>query len=178
MRQRAARAALRCCADIDADVIKSMIDRENYYAHEMSSLNMLKQRSGAADDGGGVGTSGGRGGDVIFEGASNLNTLVDFRYQQHIKAGRGGHGMGRNRTGGKGKTIIVKVPIGTQILEDDKETLIADILRDGARKTIVKGGDGGRGNARFKTSTNQAPRRADQGFLGEEKWVWSRVTPL
>ena len=125
--------------------------------------------------GGPDGGDGGRGGDVIFEGASNLNTLVDFRYQQHIKAGRGGHGMGRNRTGGKGKTIIVKVPIGTQILEDDKETLIADILRDGARKTVVKGGDGGRGNARFKTSTNQAPRRADQGFLGEEKWVWLRL---
>ena len=125
--------------------------------------------------GGPDGGDGGRGGDVIFEGASNLNTLVDFRYQQHIKAGRGGHGMGRNRTGGKGKTIIVKVPIGTQILEDDKETLIADILRDGARKTIVKGGDGGRGNARFKTSTNQAPRRADQGFFGEEKWVWLRL---
>ena len=125
--------------------------------------------------GGPDGGNGGRGGDVVLIGSDQLNTLIDFRYKQHIKAGRGGHGMGKNRTGSKGKTITVKIPTGTQVFDEDKETLLADITEAGQRVVIARGGDGGFGNAHFKSSTNQAPRRADDGFPGTECWLWLKL---
>jgi GTP-binding protein len=125
--------------------------------------------------GGPDGGDGGRGGDVIAEVAEGLNTLIDFRYQQHFKAKRGGHGMGRNRTGADAPDVILRVPPGTEILEDDQETVIADLTRPGERVVLCRGGQGGRGNTRFKSSTNRAPRRADPGRAGEERWVWLRL---
>lgn len=125
--------------------------------------------------GGPDGGDGGRGGDVIFECVDGLNTLIDFRYQQHFKAKTGEHGRGRNCQGASAEPVIIKVPVGTQIFEDDKETLIIDMMRPGQRFLIAKGGNGGWGNTRFKTSTNQAPRRANDGEEGVEKWVWLRL---
>ncbi len=125
--------------------------------------------------GGPDGGDGGRGGDVVIECADGLNTLIDFRYRQHFKAKRGMHGMGKNRTGAKGADAVLKVPVGTQILDDDKETVLADMTRVGARVTLLTGGDGGQGNARFKTSTNRAPRKTIPGFPGAEMWVWLRL---
>ncbi len=125
--------------------------------------------------GGPDGGDGGRGGSVILEAAANLNTLIDFRYRQHFKAPRGGHGMGQNRSGAAGEDLVLKVPVGTQVLAEDKETLLADLTRAGERVVIARGGDGGFGNAHYKSSTNQAPRRADSGWPGEERWVWLRL---
>ena len=125
--------------------------------------------------GGPDGGDGGRGGSVVREGSDQLNTLIDFRYRQHSKGGRGSHGMGKNRTGSKGKTVTVKVPIGTQVFEDDKETLLADITEAGQQVVIAKGGDGGFGNTHFKSATNQAPRRANPGYPGTEFWLWLRL---
>ena len=125
--------------------------------------------------GGPDGGDGGRGGDVVIEGSDSLNTLIDFRFKQHIKASRGSHGMGKNRTGAKGETITVKIPVGTQIFDEDKETLLCDITEVGQQVVIAQGGDGGFGNAHFKTSTNQAPRRADDGHPGSERWLWLRL---
>ncbi len=125
--------------------------------------------------GGPDGGDGGRGGNVIVEIADGLNTLIDFRYRQHFKAGRGVHGMGANRTGARGQDVIIKVPPGTQIFAEDRESLIADMTEENPRIVLCHGGDGGRGNARFKTSTNQAPRRFDPGYEGEELWVWLRL---
>ncbi len=125
--------------------------------------------------GGPDGGDGGRGGDVVLIGSDQLNTLIDFRYKQHIKAGRGSHGMGKNRTGSKGKTVTVKIPAGTQVFDEDKETLLADITEAGQRVVIARGGDGGFGNAHFKSSTNQAPRRADDGYPGTECWLWLKL---
>ena len=125
--------------------------------------------------GGPNGGDGGRGGDVIAEAAEGLNTLIDYRYAQHFKGKRGVHGMGSNRTGAGGKSVILKVPTGTQILSEDREHIIADLTVPGQRVVLARGGDGGRGNARFKSSTNQAPRRADPGYPGEEFWLWLRL---
>jgi len=125
--------------------------------------------------GGPDGGDGGRGGDVWIEAVNGLNTLIDFRYRQHFKAKTGVHGMGRNRNGAKGDDIIMKVPVGTQIFEEDNETLIADITFEGQRYLVAKGGNGGFGNAHFKTSVNQAPRRANPGQEGEERWIWLRL---
>ncbi len=125
--------------------------------------------------GGPNGGDGGRGGSVIVECVDGLNTLIDYRYQQHFKAKSGGHGMGRDRTGASGADSILKVPVGTQILEDDNETLIADMTEVGQTITLCKGGDGGRGNAAFKTSTNRAPRKTEPGWPGEERWIWLRL---
>lgn len=125
--------------------------------------------------GGPDGGDGGRGGDIIFECVDGLNTLIDFRYQQHFKAKTGDHGRGRNCSGANSEPIIIKVPVGTQILEDDKETLIIDMMEPGQRFLIAKGGNGGWGNVRFKTSVNQAPKRANPGEDGVEKWVWLRL---
>ena len=125
--------------------------------------------------GGPDGGDGGRGGDLVFECAPDLNTLIDFRYQQHFKAPRGTDGMGKNRSGPSGKPLVVKVPPGTQILDEDKETLLADITKAGDRIVFLKGGNGGFGNAHFKSSTNQAPRHANPGLEGEERWVWLRL---
>jgi GTP-binding protein len=125
--------------------------------------------------GGPDGGDGGRGGDVWAEAVDGLNTLIDYRYQQHFKAQTGVHGMGRNRTGAKGADIVLKVPAGTQIFEDDNETLICDLTEPGQRFLLAKGGNGGFGNQHFKTSTNQAPRRANPGLPGVEKSIWLRL---
>jgi GTP-binding protein len=125
--------------------------------------------------GGPDGGDGGRGGDVVVVAMENLNTLIDYRYQQHFKAQTGHHGSGQNRTGGAGETIVMRVPIGTQIFEEDNETLIVDMAKPGQTFVLCKGGDGGYGNTHFKSSTNQAPRRADPGWPGEERWVWLRL---
>lgn len=125
--------------------------------------------------GGPNGGDGAKGGDVIFEAVDNLNTLIDFRYHQHFKAKRGGNGMGSDKSGAKGETVVIKVPVGTEILDEDGETLIVDMVTPGQTYLIAKGGDGGRGNAKFKTSTNQAPRYAEPGWPGEERWVWLRL---
>jgi GTP-binding protein len=121
--------------------------------------------------GGPNGGDGGRGGDVWAECVDGLNTLIDYRYQQHFKAKTGGHGMGANRTGAGGDDVVLKMPAGTQIFEEDGETLIADMTHVGQRVLLAKGGNGGFGNAYFKTSTNQAPRRANPGLEGEERWL-------
>ncbi|MBQ2811543.1 MAG: GTPase ObgE [Alphaproteobacteria bacterium] len=125
--------------------------------------------------GGPNGGDGGKGGSVIFEAVENLNTLIDFRYQQHFKAPRGQHGMGSEMAGAKGEDLIIKVPVGTEIVADDGQTVLADMVTPGQRFLIAKGGDGGRGNTRFKTSTNQAPRYAEPGWPGEEMWVWLKL---
>ncbi len=125
--------------------------------------------------GGPDGGDGGRGGDVWVECVEGLNTLIDYRYQQHFKAKSGMHGMGRNRAGGKGADALLKVPKGTQILDEDGETLIADLTEIGQRVLLAKGGNGGFGNAYFTTSTNRAPRRANPGQEGTERWVRLRL---
>jgi GTP-binding protein len=125
--------------------------------------------------GGPSGGDGGRGGDVIVEAVNGLNTLIDYRYQQHFMAGRGENGMGKDRHGAGGADKIMKVPVGTQIYEEDGETLIADLTHVGQRVTLAKGGNGGFGNAYFKTSTNQAPRRANPGQPGEERTIRLRL---
>jgi GTP-binding protein len=125
--------------------------------------------------GGPDGGSGGRGGDVWVEVVDGLNTLIDYRYQQHFKARPGGHGMGRDRTGANGDDIILKVPVGTQIFEEDGETLLADLTEVGQRVCLATGGNGGFGNAHFKSSTNQAPRHANPGLPGVEKWIILRL---
>ena len=125
--------------------------------------------------GGPDGGNGGRGGDVIAEAVDGLNTLIDFRYQQHFFAKNGQGGMGRLKTGSDGDDIILRVPVGTEILEDDGETLIADMTELGQRVVLAKGGNGGFGNAHFKTSTNQAPRRANPGQEGVERTIWLRL---
>jgi GTP-binding protein len=125
--------------------------------------------------GGPDGGDGGKGGDVWAECVANLNTLIDYRYQQHFKAKRGGHGMGKNRAGANAADCIIKVPPGTQIFADDQETLLADLGKPGDRALLAKGGNGGFGNAHFKSSTNQAPRRANPGQPGEELTIWLRL---
>lgn len=125
--------------------------------------------------GGPDGGDGGRGGDIVFESVENLNTLIDFRYVQHFKARKGGNGAGSDRTGAGADNLVIKVPVGTQIFDNDRETLLADLDKPGMRIVLLKGGDGGFGNARFKTSTNRAPRRSDKGWPGEERWVWLRL---
>ena len=125
--------------------------------------------------GGPNGGDGGKGGSVWVEAVANLNTLIDFRYQQHFKAQKGRNGMGSDKTGPKGEDIIIKVPVGTEILADDQETLIVDMVTPGQRYLLAKGGDGGRGNAQFKSSTNQAPRYAEPGWPGQEMWIWLRL---
>lgn len=125
--------------------------------------------------GGPDGGDGGRGADLVFECVAGLNTLIDFRYKQHFKAPRGVDGAGSNRSGLSGKALMVKVPPGTEVLDEDKETVLLDLTDIGQKVTFLKGGNGGFGNARFKTSTNQAPKRANPGLEGEERWVWLRL---
>jgi GTPase len=125
--------------------------------------------------GGPDGGDGGRGGDVWIEAVEGLNTLIDFRYQQHFKAGTGGHGMGRDRHGANGADIELRVPVGTEVFEVDRETLIADLDVAGARIRLAAGGNGGFGNARFKGPVNRAPSYANPGLAGEEKEIWLRL---
>lgn len=129
--------------------------------------------------GGPDGGNGGKGGDIIFEAVAGLNTLIDFRYTQHFRAQRGMGGMGTNKTGAGGDDLVIQLPVGTQILADDEErTLLADLTEVGQRIVFLKGGDGGRGNASYKTSTNRAPRQHGTGWPGEEAWVWLRLKLL
>jgi GTP-binding protein len=129
--------------------------------------------------GGPDGGDGGKGGDVIFEAVPGLNTLIDFRYTQHFRAPRGKGGSGSNRTGAGGDDLVIKIPVGTQILADDEErSLLADLTKVGQRITFLKGGLGGRGNASYKSSTNRAPRQHQTGEEGEEMWVWLRLKLL
>ncbi len=125
--------------------------------------------------GGPDGGTGGKGGDVILEAVPNLNTLIDFRYQQHFRAQNGRPGAGNNCTGAGGEDLIIKVPVGTEITDETGRVVIADLTKDGQRYTIAKGGMGGKGNDSFKSSTNQAPRRADPGEPGEEMFIWLRL---
>ena len=125
--------------------------------------------------GGPDGGDGGRGGDVWIEAVEGLNTLIDYRYHQHFKAQTGGHGMGRNRSGAGGADAVLKVPVGTQVFEEDQETLIADLDQEGMRVRLAGGGNGGFGNTHFKGPVNQAPRRANPGLAGLEKWIWLRL---
>ncbi len=125
--------------------------------------------------GGPNGGNGGRGGDIIFTTVAALNTLIDFRYTQHFRAGKGRHGSGDNRSGADGEDVIIKVPIGTQVLAEDKETVLADFTEPGQTMVLLKGGDGGFGNAHYKTATNQAPRKKTPGWPGQEMAVWLRL---
>ena len=125
--------------------------------------------------GGPDGGDGGNGGDVWAEAVDGLNTLIDYRYQQHFKAATGGHGMGKLRAGANAADITLKVPVGTQVFEEDNETMIADLAKLGDRVRVAKGGNGGFGNAYFKSSTNRAPRHANPGLPGEERWLWLRL---
>ncbi|MBX3564250.1 MAG: GTPase ObgE [Sphingomonas sp.] len=129
--------------------------------------------------GGPDGGNGGKGGDIVFEAVAGLNTLIDFRYTQHFRAPRGHGGAGSNRTGAGGDDLVIKVPIGTQVLADDDErTLLLDLVEEGQTAVFLRGGDGGRGNASYKTSTNRAPRQHGTGWPSEEAWVWLRLKLL
>jgi GTPase len=125
--------------------------------------------------GGPDGGDGGKGGDVIVEAVENLNTLIDYRYQQHFRAKKGGHGMGQNRTGAGGDDLLIKVPVGTQIFAEDNKTLLHDLVREGQRAVIATGGAGGLGNTHFKSATNRAPRKFTPGGTGEELTVWFQL---
>jgi GTP-binding protein len=125
--------------------------------------------------GGPNGGDGGRGGDVVAQCVDGLNTLIDYRYQQHFKAAKGQNGMGKDRHGARGADVVLKVPVGTQIFDADKETLLADLTQVGEEVVLAHGGNGGFGNAHFKSSTNRAPRHANPGQGGEERWVWLRL---
>ncbi|MEQ8826287.1 MAG: GTPase ObgE, partial [Parvibaculum sp.] len=136
------------------------------------------RREAYVEFGGPDGGDGGRGGDIVFEAVPGLNTLIDFRYAQHFKAPRGKHGMGRNRTGASAKPLVVEVPVGTQVLSEDKEQVLADFTEVGQRLTLLEGGMGGRGNASYKSATNRAPRQHQPGEPGEDMWVWLRLKLL
>jgi GTPase len=125
--------------------------------------------------GGPDGGDGGRGGDVVVEAIDGLNTLIDYRYRRHFKAGRGGNGAGQNRTGADGEDVVLRVPVGTQVFSDDRQVLLADLVAPGDRAVIARGGGGGVGNTRFKSSTNRAPRRTEPGRPGEEFEIVQRL---
>jgi GTP-binding protein len=128
--------------------------------------------------GGPDGGDGGKGGSVILKAERNLNTLIDFRYQQHFKAERGGDGSGKNKTGKGGKTLVLKVPIGTQIFEEDNKTVIYDFKKENEEFVVAIGGKGGFGNTRFKSSTNRAPKKFTKGTIGEEYWIWLQLKTI
>ena len=128
--------------------------------------------------GGPDGGNGGKGGDIVFVAVQGLNTLIDFRYSQHFKAKRGNHGQGKDRTGAGAPDLVIEVPVGTQVLSEDKEEVLADFTEVGQRVVFLEGGMGGRGNASYKTSTNRAPRQHQPGMPGEEMWVWLRLKLL
>lgn len=153
------------------------LDRAKIYIASGSGGNgcLSFRREKFVEFGGPNGGNGGRGGHVFAEAVDNLNTLIDYRYQQHFKAKPGRPGEGSNRTGADGGDLVIKVPVGTQILEEDEETLIADLDQPGDRALLAKGGNGGFGNAHFKSSTNQAPRRVNPGQPGEHRTIWLRL---
>ncbi len=128
--------------------------------------------------GGPDGGDGGKGGSVVLKSERNLNTLIDFRYQQHFKAERGGDGSGKNKTGRGGKTLVLKVPIGTQIFEEDNKTIIYDFKKENEEFVVAIGGKGGFGNTRFKSSTNRAPKKFTKGVIGEEYWIWLQLKTI
>ena len=128
--------------------------------------------------GGPDGGDGGKGGDIVFEAVPGLNTLIDFRYSQHFRAQRGGGGSGKNRTGAGGEDLVIKVPIGTQVLDDEREDVLLDLTEVGQRVVLLRGGDGGRGNASYKSSTNRAPRQHGPGWPSQEMYVWLRLKLL
>ena len=125
--------------------------------------------------GGPDGGDGGSGGSIILESERNLNTLIDFRYTQHFKAENGKPGSKRNKTGGNGKDLVLKIPVGTQIYEEDNNTLIYDFTKNKERFLVANGGRGGFGNVKFKSSTNRAPKKKTDGKLGEELWIWLQL---
>ena len=133
------------------------------------------RREAYVEYGGPDGGDGGKGGDVWAVAVEGLNTLIDYRYQQHFLAERGGNGMGKQRTGRSADDMIIKLPVGTQIFEEDRETLIADLTKVGDRVLLAPGGNGGWGNMKFKTATNRAPRQANKGAPGEERTIWLRL---
>jgi GTP-binding protein len=153
------------------------LDEAKVYVHSGAGGNgcIAFRREKFIEFGGPSGGDGGKGGDVIVEAVDGLNTLIDYRFQQHFKAQNGGNGMGKDMHGANGKDVVLKVPVGTQIYEEGGETLLADLTRAGERITLMKGGNGGFGNAYFKTSTNQAPRRANPGQPGEERTIRLRL---
>ncbi|WP_298336985.1 GTPase ObgE [uncultured Erythrobacter sp.] len=128
--------------------------------------------------GGPDGGNGGKGGDIVLEAVAGLNTLIDFRYSQHFKAKRGAHGQGKDKTGASAKDLVIAVPVGTQVLSEDKEEVLADFTEVGQREIFLEGGMGGRGNASYKSSTNRAPRQHQPGEPSEEMWVWLRLKLL
>lgn len=128
--------------------------------------------------GGPDGGNGGKGGDIVMRAVPGLNTLIDFRYSQHFKAKRGGHGMGKDRYGAGADDLVIEVPVGTQVLSEDREEVIADFTHEGQEIVLLEGGMGGRGNASYKTATNRAPRQHQPGMPGEEMWVWLRLKLL
>lgn len=128
--------------------------------------------------GGPDGGNGGKGGDIVFEAVPGLNTLIDFRYTQHFRAARGASGAGSNKTGAGAKDLVIHVPVGTQVLSEDKEEILHDFTKVGERIIFLKGGDGGRGNASYKSSTNRAPRQHGPGWPAQEAWVWLRLKLL
>ncbi|WP_417469575.1 GTPase ObgE [Maricaulis sp.] len=136
---------------------------------------MSFRREAFVEFGGPDGGDGGKGGDVWAEAVEGLNTLIDYRYKQHFKGDTGGHGQGRDRSGKGGEDVILQVPVGTQILDENKEDVLADMTELGQRVLLARGGDGGQGNARFKSATNRAPRKSTPGWPGEERWVWLRL---
>lgn len=133
------------------------------------------RREAHLEYGGPDGGDGGKGGDVWALAATNLNTLIDFRYKGHYRAERGIHGMGKQRTGRGGEDIILKMPVGTQIFEEDRETIVVDLVYEGQKVLLARGGNGGWGNTRFKSSTNRAPRQSNPGEEGEERWLWLQL---
>ena len=137
--------------------------------------SMSFRREKFIEFGGPDGGDGGKGGAIVIVAQDNLNTLIDYRYQQHFRAPNGRGGAGRNRTGAGGDDLVLRVPVGTQIIAEDGETVIADFTRAGQRRVLLRGGDGGFGNTHYKSATNQAPRRADLGWPGAEAWLWLRL---
>jgi GTP-binding protein len=125
--------------------------------------------------GGPDGGNGGRGGDIVFEAVANLNTLIDYRYRQHFRAQNGRGGAGRERSGAAGETLVLRVPVGTQVMDEDNEQVLFDLTHPGQRVVFLEGGDGGFGNTHYKSATNRAPRRAGPGWPGQERWVWLRL---
>ena len=128
--------------------------------------------------GGPDGGDGGMGGSVTLKSERNLNTLIDFRYQQHFKAERGKDGSGKNKTGRSGENLYLKVPLGTQVFEEDNKTLIYDLKQDDEEFVVALGGKGGFGNTRFKSSTNRAPKKFTKGLKGEEYWIWLQLKTI